>query len=790
MFKLNLKIAFRNLWRNKTASFINIIGLAIGLASCLMLLLYVSYEWNFDKHFKEAGQVYQVMTNFKDANGKITGTGDVTGNVIAGAIKEEIPGVEAISRLGYGGQSLIANGPSSFKKEAKFADPDILKIYNYEFIAGNPGTALNDPGSVVLTERMAKLLFPNGDALNQSVRYDDKTNLKVSGVIKDLPSNTSNRFDFLMPWSFYETLFDWVKDPSWTNFNWQTLVKLDKNADLNLVNLKMKGMMERHQKDTRAESFLYPLSEKHLYGKFENGKGRGGDVERIYLFAGLALGILLIACVNFMNMATAKSEKRAKEVGIKKTIGAGRGSLIAQFFLEAMLLTLIGVVAAIAMVELLLPTFNNLLHIQLSVSGLAGGYWLWILLIVLVTGLLSGSYPALYLSSFDPIQTLKKKAVRAKAVPMSLRHVLVVGQFCFALLLIIATLVIYKQLSFIKNRPLGYDTNLLVEMPQDGLLQGKYELLRTSLLKSGAVTSMCQSSMSISNEGSNFWNFEWPGMADQDKQIVFNQIATTYNFIETNGIKLIQGRDFSRNYASDTAGVLLSSSAVKIMNLKHPLGTKVKYHGQNAVVIGVFKDFIWGSPFYRDRPMVVAYSKDWNGVITMRLNPANGLSQNIDLIKTVAKNINPAYPVEIKLVNDLYANKLQAENTLGILSNLFGGLSIFVSCLGLFGLAAYSAEQRTKEFGVRKVLGASMLNLMQLLSLSFMKMIFISVVIAIPLGYYLMGKWLMKFEFHTTISWWIIGIAAIGTLFIALLTVSFQAYKSARANPVDALKYE
>lgn len=790
MFKLNLKIALRNLWRNKTSSFINVIGLAIGLSACLMLLLYVSYEWNFDKGFKGAGQVYQVLTNTLDENGKVKGTGDLTGNAIAGVIKEEIPDVVAVSRLGYGGKALIANGTNSFKKESKFADPDFLKIYSYEFISGDPKTALNDPKSVVLTVCMAKLLFPNEDALNKTVRFGDATDLKVTGIIKNPAPNTSNSFEFLMPWSFYETLFDWAKEPAWTNFNWQTLVRVNETADIGQINAKMKGIMNQHQKYLNAESFLFPLSDKHLFGKFENGKSVGGDIDRIYLFLGLAFGILLIACINFMNMATAKSEKRAKEVGIKKTIGANRASLIVQFLTEAMLLTAISIVIAIILIELLLPTFNSLLHIGLNASYLKGGYWLGILAIVLFTGLLSGSYPALYLSSFDPIQTLKRTSARTKGIPVNLRQVLVVVQFCFALLLITATLVIYRQLNFIKNRPVGYDVNQLVEMPQEGQLEGKFDLLKSKLLKSGAVTAMCQSSMSITQSGSSFWDFGWPGMSESDKRITFNQIATTYDFVKTNGIKLIAGRDFSKDHASDTAGVLLNRSAVKIMGLKDPVGTRVVYHGVNSTVVGVFDDFIWGSPFYTDGPMVIAYNKNWSGNITMRFNPKNSLNENIATIENVTKDLNPAYPVELRFVNELYAKKLQGEKTLGILSNIFGGLAIFISCLGLFGLAAYSAEQRTKEFGVRKVLGASMMNLMQLLSLSFIKMIVVSIVIALPLSAYLMDKWLMKFEFHTGISWWMMSAAAIGTLLIALVTVSFQAYKSAKANPVDALKYE
>ncbi|NRF40831.1 ABC transporter permease [Pedobacter foliorum] len=790
MFKLNLKIALRNLWKHKTSSIINVVGLAIGLASCLLLLLYVSYEWSFDKKFKGSESVYQVMTNFVDAKGNNKGTVDLTSNAIAQVIKQEIPDIDAISRISNNGQQLIANGENSFKKESKYADPDILKIFNYEFIAGNPETALNTPKSVILTERMAKLLFKDGDALNKSVRYNNQADLMVTGIVKNLPANSSNTFDFLMPWSLFETLSDWVKRPDWGNYNWQTVVRVNDQANIPLINSKMKGIIKKNSVDATDESFIFKLSDRHLFGKFVNGKSVGGDIERIYLFIALAVGILLIACINFMNMATAKSERRAKEVGIKKTIGASRASLISQFLTESILLTVISVLVAIVLVEILLPTFNNLLNIELSIDYYSSGYWIGILSVILLTGLLSGSYPALYLSAFNPIQTLKRKVTRAKVIPVSLRQVLVIGQFSFAIILIIATLVIYKQVQFIKDRPVGYDLNLLAEMPQEGELVNKFDLFKTELLKSGAVTALCQSSGSLSNSGSSFWNFEWPGMTKADKDVIFNQIATTYDFTKTNGIQMVSGRDFSKSFASDTAALMLSSTAAKLMGLKNPIGTPVKYHGNDFTVVGVFKDFIWGSPYYTDRPMVVAFSQGWGGQITMRLNPNNSLTKNVELISQVTKQINPAYPVDLKFVNDLYAVKLQGERVLGILSNLFGGLAIFISCLGLFGLAAYSAEQRTKEFGVRKVLGASVASIMQLLSVSFMKMILVAMIIGVPVAYYLMNKWLGHFDFRTTISWWIIVMAISGTTVIAFLTVSFQAYKAAKANPVDALKYE
>nr|WP_294875276.1 ABC transporter permease [uncultured Pedobacter sp.] len=790
MFKLNLKIALRNLWRNKTSSVINIIGLAVGLSACLLLLLYVNYEMNFDRHYKDADKIYTVMTNFQDASGKITSTKGSPGNGIAMAIREKVPEVDAVARIGGGDEKLIANKETSFKKVDLFADPEILKIFNYDFIVGNPAVAMNTPNAVVLTEGTAKLLFGSTDVLNKTVRYRNRHDLKVTGVIKDLPANTSLRFDYLMPWSFYESIESWVKNPGWSNFSFLAMARVNDKAKLNLINSKVKKLFNENYKDQRNENFLFPMADQHLHGEFLNGKSVGGDIERIYLFVGLAFGILLIACINFMNMATAKSERRAKEVGIKKTIGATRGSLITQFLTEAMVLTIVAVLIALVIVEASLPLFNNLLNIEITINYTNMGYWLGIVSVALLTGVLAGIYPAVFLSSFNPIQILKKKTARARLIPINMRQVLVVGQFCFAIMLIIGTLVIYKQLQYIKSRPVGYNINLLAEMPQEGDLFQKFELFKEQVLKTGAVTAVNQASRSMTHVSNWFYGFKWPGMDKQGEEIVFNRLETQYDFVKTNGVQMLAGRDFSKDFASDTAAILLSSTAVKMMKLKDPVGKYVDLFGNKLKVVGVFKDFLWDSPYRSGRPMVINFNKDEGGNINLRLNPANSLSKNIELISAVAKSINPQYPVEIKFVDDLYTAKLQSEKILGILANLFGGIAIFISCMGLYGLVAYSAEQRTKEFGVRRVLGASVANIMRLLSLSFLKMVFVAACIGVPLAYYLMNRWLTNFEFRTTISLSIVLISIAGTAIIAFLTVGFQAYRAAKANPVEALKYE
>jgi putative ABC transport system permease protein len=789
MFILNFKIALRNIWRSKVTSFINITGLAIGLAACLMLLIYVSYEWTFDKHSKHAKDVYVVMTHVTDDFGKDIATFDGTPTPLASSLAAGMPEIKHVSRISYDRILLIANGEKSFKKTAKFADTDIMNIYDYHFIAGDQKTALTSPGSIILTATMAKTLFGTTAVLNKAIRLQDQAEFTVTGVVNDQPGNSSNRFDYLLPWSAYKLIDPSSEKLSWDNYSFITLVRLNPDANLNSVNQKLEVLTKKQTGWKSNPFFLYPLTELHLFGKFENGKSVGGDISQIWIFTGLAFGILLIACINFMNMATAKSEKRAKEVGIKKTIGATRGSLVIQFLTESIVLTTISVFLAITLVEVLLPAFGNLLNIKLDISFSNRQTWLVIIGTVLLAGLIAGSYPALYLSSFNPIQVLKRKTNTRQFLSFSLRQVLIVCQFCFAVMLIISTLVIYKQIQFIKNRPVGIDIDALVEMPYEGALESRFDLLQNKLISAGAITSAAKTNTSLIHHGENFNSLEWPGMTPAQNSIMFNGVETTYDFSKTSGLKILQGRDFSRQFASDTAAVLISSSAAKIMNLSEPLGTTLKLLGQSANIIGVFEDYAWDSPYKSNNPMVVYFKQRAENVI-MRLNPKKNLQESIGIIERITKEINPAYPVELSFVSSSYEKLLQKERTLGILSNLFGSLAIFVSCIGLFGLVAFSAEQRTKEFGVRKVLGASVSNLMQLLSVSFLKLIVVSICIAVPISYYAMDSWLQRYEFHTTISWWIIALAALGTLSIALITVSLQAYKTAKANPVDALKYE
>lgn len=790
MFKLNFKIALRNLWRNRTSSLINIGGLAIGLSSCLLLMLYAGYEWGYDKQFKQADHIYQAMVNGYDETGQIVRTHGSTQNVLAAAIKEELPGVAHVARTSSLYKRLVATGTTSMKFDSRYADPDFLKVFDYQFISGSPEKALLEPNSILLTETAAKRLFGTTDVLNRTVKFENQADLKVTAVIRDLPANVTYAFEAIVPWAVYERLNDWVGRANWGNHDFSTLLVLDKNAGAEQLNLKLRGIVKRHMANAKEDIFIYPLTKLHLYSDFVNGKNTGGKIRQVQIFVGLALGILLIACINFMNLATAHSQKRAKEIGIRKTIGATKTSLIFQFLLESLILTTISILISIAVVEISLPWFNHLLDIEIVIDYFNPLNWLALFAVLIFTSGVAGSYPAFYLSRFNPVQTLKRPLNFKRGYSLNLRQLLVIIQFGFAIILIASTITIYKQLQFIKNRPLGYNTNALIEIPHEGLLYEKYDLLKSRLLAEGAAVAVTQASGSLTNRDGTIRGLEWPGMAESGKQIDFDQIYTTYDFIKTAGIRLLAGRDFSKQFASDTSAILLSEKAVAAMGLKDPVGAKILNQGVYRTVVGVFKDMIWGDRTKLEVPMVITFANGISEDITMRLNPQKSITESTAAVGRIVHELNPNFPVEIRFLDVLNEAKLKDEATLAKLANVFGGLAIFISCLGLFGLSAFSIAQRTKEIGVRKVLGASISELTKLLSFNFIKLVLISIVLAMPVAYLLMDKWLGSFEVKTAVSWWIFILTAAFTLVIAFLTVSWQTYAAAKANPVKALKYE
>ncbi|RDC58314.1 ABC transporter permease [Pedobacter chinensis] len=789
MYKLNLKIALRNLWKNKGFSLINIGGLAIGLASCMVLLIYVGYEWSYDKQFTNHDKTYVVYQNVA-ANGK-TFSWAWTPNVMASEVQEKIPGVKYASHSTYPRPNLITVGDKKLSSKVVFTDPNFLKILDYKFIKGNPAKVLEDINTIVLTKSFAEKLFGKEDPINKTVKFENQDLLKVTAVIEDVPANSSIIFESIMPWPLLEKREPWVKESNWGNNMCLTLVQLQDNKFFTESNAAIEGIYKRHQKDNPTVALLHPLAKWHLYGDFVNGKSVGGKIDQLKIFLLLAFCILLIACVNFMNLSTARSEGRAKEVGVRKAIGSTRKSLISQFFLESLLITFISTVFAFILVETSLPYFNNILNIKLTIDYNDVKFWMVLSTLMIFTGLVAGSYPALYLSSFEPVKVLKGFKIKTDS-SVSVRKVLVVGQFVFAACLIVCTAVIYQQLNYVKNKPIGYDQSNLIQIAIEGKMHepGKLELLKNQLLNSGAATDVTFFSSDVTEGGNNTTNIQWEGK-NPNELISFNHRAIGYNFIETIGTELISGRTLSPKFKNDTNSVMLNEAAVKMMGLKNPIGAVITFWGNKLTNVGVVKDFVVESAYQKVAPMIFYLdTHDDATVILARLNPNQNISSSLAKIDELVKEIEPNYPVNRKFVNESFEVKFQDEKLLGTLSNWFGGFAIFISCLGLLGLALFMAEQRKKEISIRKVLGASTTNILTLLNKDFIKLVAIANVIAFPLAYIIITKWLSAFEYRVAISFLPFALAIVISILIAVLTVSIQSIKVAKANPVDALKYE
>lgn len=786
MFKLNLKIALRNLWRNKGFTLINLGGLAIGLASCMILLLYVAYEYGYDKQFTDYDKTYVLYNNQKTASETFSFM--AFPGQLRDEIKDKVPGIAKVSRLSYAEQMLISYNHNNFKKNAIFSDPDFMKMFDYKVLKGDKNTMLNSIDGVVLTETLAKNLFGNENPLNKTVKLDEKENLRVEAIIEDSPKNSTIHLDYIMSWKLYEKLNPWTKESGWGNNYCMLFVQLQDNSFFDRANSQMKGMIKAHDKEANGEPFMHPLSKWHLYDKFENGKNVGGKIDQLRIFFLLAFCILLIACVNFMNLSTAKSEKRAREVGVRKAIGSSRNNLVGQFMFESVLLTTLSMLLAFVLIEISLPYFNNLLGITLDINYSDYKFWTVFLGLTLLTAFIAGSYPAFYLSSFDPVKVLKGFKISGGST-LSIRKFLVVFQFVFAACLIVCTAVIYQQLNYIKNKPIGYNRTNLVQISTEGEFskKEKREILKDELLKSGAITASTEYSMSLTSGGNNTYGISWPGKNEKDK-ILVNFRFTNLDLTKTTGMEILQGRDFSKDFA-DTANVIVNEALVKVMGMKDPVGKMITWD-QPLRIIGVVKDYVMESPYQKAAPLLIAQNPGRATTIIMRLNDKNNITTSINKINEAVKRLNPSYPTEIRFVDDNFERKFRDEKLLGTLSNWFGGFAIFISCLGLLGLALFMAEQRKKEISIRKVLGASTANILTLLNKDFIKLVAIANVIAFPLAYIIINKWLSGYEYRISVSA-LPFIAAISlSVIIAILTVSIQSVKVAKANPVDALKYE
>ncbi len=785
MLKNYLKIAFRNLWRNKGFSLINIVGLAIGMASAMLILLWMQNEISYDQFHEKKDRLYMAY-NRSIFDGKLQ-CWENTPYPMARGLAAEFPEIEATSTVQYN-SFLFTVGDKHLRVHGNFVDSSFLSMFTFPVVKGNARSCLYGISSIAITQQLAKKLFGNDDPMGKIVSVENKDNFTVTAVLKDLPNNTRFNFEYLLPMTYAKKL-GWTDD-NWDNNGPNTMVLLKPNTNVASFNEKVKTITEKHLNySEKIEVFLHPATKWRLYSKFENGKVTGGQIETVRLFGIIAGLILLIACINFMNLSTARSEKRAKEVGIRKVVGAQKQYLIGQFLGESILIALIAGVIAVALVQVSLPGFNSLTNKLLYIDYSNAYFWLAFIAFIVFTGILAGSYPAFYLSSFRPVMVLKGafKKVNALVAP---RKVLVVIQFFVAITLIICTVIVEQQIKYAQDRETGYAKDNLIYHLLTGDLEKNYQVVKNELLGSGTAVAVTKTSSPITQGWSDSWGFEWQGK-DPNSKIDFDRYCVDENFAQTAGVTIAKGRDLDlRLHPSDSTGILLNESAVKIMGFKEPIGQIIKDDGITWQVVGVIKDFIIRSPYEPMRPMVIEGSKGFFNAMHIRLNGHNKTQANIDAVEKIFRKYNPQYPFEFHFVNDEYDQKFADQKRTGQLAGLFSGLTVVISCLGLFGLATYMAENRVKEIGVRKVLGASVTGLAALLSKDFIKLVLISIVIAVPLAYYLMDVWLKGFTYHTPMQWWVFAGSALLAVIVALLTVSYQAIKAALSNPVKSLRTE
>ncbi|MEO6316191.1 MAG: ABC transporter permease [Chitinophagaceae bacterium] len=788
MLKNFFKIAFRNLLRNKGFSSINLIGLAVGMASAILILLWIENEVSYDQFHEKKDRIYEVWNRAR-FDGKLM-SWNTTPKILARTLEHDLPEVERAVRVHWGSNFLFSIGDKRITKAGNMVDTGFLQLFSFPLLKGNPATALNDMHSIVITESTAKSFFGKEDAMGKTLKVENKDNFTVTGIIKDLPNNTRFKFDFLLPWAYLS--YRKEDDSSWGNNSTRTYVLLKQNARLATVAPKVQVLKQKYEDEAKKdkwEMFLYPAARWRLYSSFTNGvEDSGGRMTFVKLFGTIAIFILLIACINFMNLSTARSEKRAREVGIRKVVGAQKASLITQFIGESVLMAFLAAVLALIIVAISLPAYNQLTDKNLFINFANSATWLAGAAFILFTGMLAGSYPAFFLSSFKPVQVLKGTFKKAHAL-VTPRKVLVVLQFTFAIVLIICTIIVKQQIDYAQNRELGYNKENLVYHFMTGDITKNYPLLKNELMAQGVAASVTKTSAPLTESWSDGWGQEWEGKDPNDKTD-FVRFVSDEGLGATVGLQFVQGRDFDlKKFPTDSTGLIINESSLKVMKFKNPIGQLVKDNGTSWHIVGVIKDFILTSPYEPTRPMLISGAKnDWFSVVQIKLNGHNPLQGNLAKASAIFKKYNPEYPVNLQFVDAEYARKFENEQRQGKLAGLFAGLTIFISCLGLFGLATYMAENRIKEIGVRKVLGASVTSITTLLSKDFIRLVIISFVIAAPLSYWAMYNWLQGYPYRVSIQWWVFAAACALSMLIALLTVSFQAMKAARANPVKSLR--
>lgn len=779
-------IAIRNLLKNKGFTFINISGLAVGMACTIMIMLWVESEITYDGFHENKDRIYEAWN--RDTFSGALQCWNTTPKVLAKYIRQDFPEVQDVVRVDWGAEYLFSYKEKRIKESGNIVDSGFLNMFSFPLLKGNKATALNGSYNIVLSASFAKKIFGDEDPMGKILKVENRDNFTVTGIMQDAPDNTRFKYSYLIPWSYGR--LQGYDDENWGNNSTRNYVLLKPNASIEGLQAKIKNIRRKYDSDSEnAEMFLYPMSRWRLYSNFTGGKEDGGLINMVQLFIIIASLILLIACINFMNLSTARSEKRAREVGIRKVVGARRIGLITQFISESVLMALLAGILSIGIVLLAIPGFNTLADKNLLIDFTNAWYWFAFIGVILITGLLAGSYPAFFLSSFKPVKVLKGLQQQGARV-ITPRKVLVVLQFTFAIVLIVSTLVIRKQVGYAQSRETGYNKKNLAYHFITGDLDKNYDLLRNDLLQKGIAASVTKTSSPLTQSWSNSWGMQWEGKDPNDKTL-FNRFYADNQIVKTAGLEIIKGRDFDLNtYRTDSFAMIINEAAAKQMGFKEPLGKTVNDNGLDWTIIGVIKDFIIESPYSNVNPMLIEGAGGWFNIINIRYQPGSNMQANIKQTETIFKKYNTEYPFEYKFVDEEYARKFEDEKKMGAMASVFALLTIFISCLGLLGLSAYMAENRIKEIGIRKVLGASVSGIVALLTKEFMILVGIAFILATPLAWWGMGTLLEEFTYRINLQFDVFIYAGIGALLIALATISFQAVKAAIANPVRSLRSE
>lgn len=782
-----LKIAWRNLVRNKSYSTINIVGLALGMVCSLAIFLWVQDELSYDRFHTKGGNIYRVMVNSVDKDGAISNSFDNSPGLLAGALKEEIPEISHTATITWEWNDRISVGNKMDKEKGRVVGADFFEMFSYPLLKGSAQTIFSAPSSLVISQRLAEKYFGSANPIGKLIQLNEKDDYVVSGVFATVPANSSLQFDYVRSFESFSKNNPWIVS-GWADYGPSTVIMLRPDASIEKVNDKIRHFLTQHNPDIKDKTLSLQLyQDQYLYSRFENGIPVGGRIDYVRLFTVVALFILLIACINFVNLATARSIRRAKEIGVRKVVGAARYSLFGQFIGESFLMTLLATVLAVIATYYLLPAFNSITGKTIIIPFDRPDFIGALIALVALTTSVAGAYPALFLSSFKPVDVLKG-SFSAKPGISAFRKGLVVFQFTLSIALVVGTFIVYQQMAYIQAKNLGLNRENVVYINMEDDLSKNFESFKQTLRQSNTIQEITAINTVPTDIGNATSDVMWPAK-DPNDIASFWLMGASYDFAKTLSITLKEGREFSPAFRTDTAGFLLNEAAAERMHLKNPVGQQISLWGKQGMVIGLMKNFHLQSLHRTIEPLIVYFESQPRGNAVIKLQVGK-TQRALAVLQNAYKDANPTYPFLYEFADDAYRQQYKSETVIGKLITYFALLAILISCLGLFGLATYTAEQRTKEIGVRKVLGASVASIVALLSKDFLKLVLIAIIIASPIAWYAMNEWLADFAYKIDISWWVFALAGGLAVGIALLTVSFQSVKAALMNPVKSLRSE